>query len=393
LSNILHKSSNQGCAPIPAPPIVHQVLQNPGHPLDNATRAFFEPKFGHDFSNVRVYTGTKADESARAVNAFAYTFGQNVVFGKDMYNPQSRNGMRLLEHELSHVADQSKRNNSSEKVLYRAKNPVAEKTPYQRPDKNRFNLCFIMGKDDGFYKAGEWFARAYYSGTHEIIPALSLSSILEEIQSRVEYPIVNEKRNKLGQVIIISHANEMGMIDFPINDTDENLWFYPDDLSKLLSKDWLEKINVVTKFGKNAAVRASDEQTQVIIKGCNLGQSQAALTALRELFGGKPTVSAPKHLINFTTLGYGPSVQSRRTPGEVISWMVNNGYLPPEANLWTNDKKQKFVDELFPRSRNKTDLKGIPAEFLIINHKYIPPSDPLYWQEIEVSKPNVPPTE
>jgi hypothetical protein len=73
--------------------------------------------------------------------------------------------------------------------------------------------------------------------------------------------------------------------------------------------------------------------------------------------------------------------------------MVNNGYLPPEANLWTNDKKQKFVDELFPRSRNKTDLKGIPAEFLIINHKYIPPSDPLYWQEIEVSKPNVPPTE
>ena len=55
------------------PPIVHEVLRSPGQPLDAATRAFMEPRFGHDFSNVRVHTDAKAAESARTVNALAYT--------------------------------------------------------------------------------------------------------------------------------------------------------------------------------------------------------------------------------------------------------------------------------------------------------------------------------
>jgi len=52
-------------------PIVHEVLRSSGQPLDAATRAFMEPRFGHEFSQVRVHTGAKADESARAVNALA----------------------------------------------------------------------------------------------------------------------------------------------------------------------------------------------------------------------------------------------------------------------------------------------------------------------------------
>src|SRR6266481_6002155 len=55
------------------PPIVHEVLRSPGQPLDAATRAFMEPRFGHDFSRVRVHTDAKAAASARAVNALAYT--------------------------------------------------------------------------------------------------------------------------------------------------------------------------------------------------------------------------------------------------------------------------------------------------------------------------------
>ncbi|HLZ34046.1 MAG TPA: DUF4157 domain-containing protein, partial [Nitrospira sp.] len=61
------------------PPIVHEVLRSPGHPLDATTRAFMEPRFGHDFSRVRVHTDIKAADSARAVSALAYTVGYNVV--------------------------------------------------------------------------------------------------------------------------------------------------------------------------------------------------------------------------------------------------------------------------------------------------------------------------
>lgn len=52
-----------------------------GQPLDAATRAFMEPRFGHDFSHVRVHTDARAVESAQAVNALAYTVGHDVVFG------------------------------------------------------------------------------------------------------------------------------------------------------------------------------------------------------------------------------------------------------------------------------------------------------------------------
>jgi len=89
------------------PPIVHEVLRSPGQPLDPATRTFFEPRFGHDFSQVRVHTNDKAAESARSVNALAYTVGQNVAFGAGQYAPGTVNGARLLAHELTHVAQQA----------------------------------------------------------------------------------------------------------------------------------------------------------------------------------------------------------------------------------------------------------------------------------------------
>jgi hypothetical protein len=93
----------------PAPPIVHEVLQSPGSPLDPVTRAFMEPRFNHDFAGVRVHTGTKAAESARAVDALAYTVGPDIVFGSGHYGLGSMEGRRLLAHELTHVVQQDGR--------------------------------------------------------------------------------------------------------------------------------------------------------------------------------------------------------------------------------------------------------------------------------------------
>jgi len=91
---------------IEAPPIVHEVLRSSGQPLDAPTRAFMEPRFGQDFSGVRVHTDAKAVESAQAVNAKAYTAGNNVIFGAGEYAPGSREGQKLLGHELMHVVQQ-----------------------------------------------------------------------------------------------------------------------------------------------------------------------------------------------------------------------------------------------------------------------------------------------
>lgn len=89
-----------------SPPIVQDVLHSPGMPLDPTTCAFMEPRFGRDFSRVRVHTGPRASESARAVDALAYTVGQDVVFKEGQYNPGDARGRALLAHELAHVGQQ-----------------------------------------------------------------------------------------------------------------------------------------------------------------------------------------------------------------------------------------------------------------------------------------------
>ena len=86
------------------PPVVHDVLRSSGQPLDAATRAFMEPRLASDFSDVRVHTGSRAVESARAVGALAYTVGRDIVFGDGHYAPDTREGRSLLAHELTHVA-------------------------------------------------------------------------------------------------------------------------------------------------------------------------------------------------------------------------------------------------------------------------------------------------
>src|SRR3989442_8702429 len=72
---------------VTVPLIVHDVLRSHGQSLDATTRAYMEPRFGYDFSQVQVYADEKAAESARSVNALAYTVGRNVVFGKGQYAP------------------------------------------------------------------------------------------------------------------------------------------------------------------------------------------------------------------------------------------------------------------------------------------------------------------
>lgn len=148
-----------GRAPELAPAIVHEVLRSPGQPLNAATRAFMEPRFGHNFSkvntgnevsrmpagslavnqigdrfeqeadqtaervmskpapaqpaaghsfaNVRVHTDDRSAQSAKSVGALAYTVGQDIVFAAGQYNPHTSQGKHLLAHELTHTLQQS----------------------------------------------------------------------------------------------------------------------------------------------------------------------------------------------------------------------------------------------------------------------------------------------
>lgn len=93
-------------------------MRGRGQPLPESTRSFFEPRFGRDFSQVRVHSDAEATESARAVNARAFTVGKDVVFGKGEYSPETVQGKRLLAHELTHVVQQKTNESIVQADLY-----------------------------------------------------------------------------------------------------------------------------------------------------------------------------------------------------------------------------------------------------------------------------------
>src|SRR2546426_7512801 len=112
-SAVMHLQKTAGNASVSAaleeqePSLVKDVVgSGGGSPLDRDTRGFMESRLGADFSDVRVHTDGKATESARSVQAYAYTVGNDVVFQSDKFAPDSDSGQRMLAHELTHVVQQ-----------------------------------------------------------------------------------------------------------------------------------------------------------------------------------------------------------------------------------------------------------------------------------------------
>src|SRR5262245_24532558 len=122
-----------------APSSVDRVLASPGTPLEPALRHDMEHRFGHDFARVRLHTDAAADQSARQVNANAYTVGHDIVFRAGRFAPATHGGRRLLAHELTHVVQQSGTDNAmcidaGEKALFRQ--PAEAHYPTEEEQRN-----------------------------------------------------------------------------------------------------------------------------------------------------------------------------------------------------------------------------------------------------------------
>lgn len=110
-SSVMHLQKTAGnqavTEALEEPSLVKDVVgSGGGSPLDTKTRGFMESRLGDDFSNVRIHTDSKAHESAKSVQAYAYTVGNDVVFQSGKYEPESDSGRRMLAHELTHVMQQ-----------------------------------------------------------------------------------------------------------------------------------------------------------------------------------------------------------------------------------------------------------------------------------------------
>jgi hypothetical protein len=124
---IVQAKESAGQTPEVTPGVEAQVqaIRGGGDPLPASARAFFEPRFGHDFSQVRVHADGRAAAAARAVNALAYTIGHDVVFGAGQYAPDAAVGRQLLAHELTHVVQQTPSSIREASMIQRAPDIMA----------------------------------------------------------------------------------------------------------------------------------------------------------------------------------------------------------------------------------------------------------------------------
>ncbi|HTZ40409.1 MAG TPA: DUF4157 domain-containing protein, partial [Syntrophales bacterium] len=122
---LIHRFSaeSNGQMGVETPNSVYKALALSGDPLEAPLRQDMERRFGHDFARVRVHSGDVAGQSARDVNARAYTVGKNIVFGAGQYAPGTHEGRRLIAHELTHVLQQS---NGPVTVTHIQKKPAPE---------------------------------------------------------------------------------------------------------------------------------------------------------------------------------------------------------------------------------------------------------------------------
>jgi hypothetical protein len=142
-----------------APPLVQEVLAGPGQPLDSSTRDFMEPRFGYDFSRVRIHNDARAADSARSVNALAYTIGTDVVFGAGQYSPATAQGHRLLAHELAHVVQQGQAA-TSVSLLQRQVTPAQPAPKVQIFPGARCDSEQRQKVEPAVLKANQWLSRA-----------------------------------------------------------------------------------------------------------------------------------------------------------------------------------------------------------------------------------------
>ena len=219
-------------------------LPGGGQPLSRPDRAFFEPRFGYDFSRVRVHGGSAAERSARDVNAHAYTIGHNLVFGAGKFAPGTLEGRRLLAHELTHVVQQS---------------GAASFRLQQAPDKEKKRRdVVIIGED---WKGSDELANVLSSGAY-VIHAKSMHEVVMKL-AKVDFPV--------GTLYIITHSAPTGELQFGT------------------AEGTIKPADIAAKL--KGTLSPADAPDIVDFRGCSVGTSPKAMEQIRAALGAKSVVA------------------------------------------------------------------------------------------------------
>ena len=245
------------------PAIVDEVLAAGGQPLTQPLRGFMETRFGHDFSRVRVHTDARAHASADAVNAMAYTVGQNIAFRAGAYAPGNASSQRLLAHELTHVVQQRG-----------APRMIQRETYYGGGYKQR-----AFANIDAEIAAGQKKPSEWHPATPDMAETAVGSGGGEAVSTLDELLIKLEAKGKgsIKRLNLIGHSNSR-VFSFGGKITKDNVEFSPD--AALYADALADNSKRIAALKDRFA-----DEAKIVLYSCDAGTGQDLLDAVGAGFG------------------------------------------------------------------------------------------------------------
>jgi hypothetical protein len=239
-------------------------MQGGGQPLPRSERAFFERRFGKDFSHVRVHIGVRDSELASVMNARAFTLGREIVFGDGAYRPETAAGRRLLAHELTHVVQQTRSGsviwNIHDGILQR-NGPIGPIGPVLSPVQQT-GPVEITAIDDRV-EPWPWWALTKYAGPIGGFFRTHVS--MTDTQDMVNNVLNQLNGRHISRLNVFDHGNTQFMQIGDDTLTAQNVGQYAPILSALQGN-----------FAAGAFVH---------MENCEIGQNKALICALAAAYG------------------------------------------------------------------------------------------------------------
>ncbi|MBD5788250.1 DUF4157 domain-containing protein [Cellulosimicrobium terreum] len=382
-----------------------------GRPAHEVLGPDLAARLGHDVADVQVHAGHDSDRVAARLGARAFTVGRHVYLGPEV-GRGTLAAEHVVEHELGHAlgarpgtrptagrAPQGA--TAAEEHAARdgrrlgtaagtstgtpgglvaptagatggefvgleplptqdVDTPASAPTTSNRPEVAELDFAFVF-TGGGYGQAAEQFISRYYPG-HRLIRSHSFEAMFDTLYTEMRR-VPTDRSAHLRELVVVTHANAAGGMQIPLTrgDVARHRFFTVWDADDL-QEEFQEGMHARFRQRRRDVVATMiDDQTRVIVRGCEFGQSDQALDVLRSMVGGQAWVWAPTVYQGYESVQIGASHLA--TPEEAFDFLMEQDFLPLELRPAPDEEKREYVARVF-------GLRGhVPTEFFVVGQE------------------------
>jgi len=359
-------------------------VDEPGERLDSGARTRVERVLGRRFEDVRIHRGHRAAKAMAGIGADAATYDRHVVFGRDAYQPASPDGLRLIAHELAHVAQQDRsaprrgipldaaeaeaRASALDPAQVRARIPEhgwiaggpriqaqgKKKAPARAAQPVGVTLTFVLRAPDDEYTKD---VVAYTKNTlgREVIEVDNLEEVIAHLRQRQA-----ANAPKVGQIRLIGHGTSTGDIKMTPQGEAGRRWVTAAEIEQVAASKNLQA----------TAASVMEDGASVEFLGCYIGDSPKTTGALSELFQADVRATSETLKTGYHEFARPPEGEERErvtvtSSAEIDARAESNPNLKKGFDRWLLDRYRELIanGDMSPRAKRADQLAAMREVF------------------------------